>query len=105
MKKRETTLYRAIDVWKRVDDETLARYRCFEVLPDKGFCVHTVEFHRPPFSASQTENFETHFLEKLLEGELEECSALSPSFGATRRGGFFATLLDAINAHDREFGE
>lgn len=84
-------LYRAIDVWKRVDENTAVRYRCFESLFSKRFCVQSVDFYRLPLNEQQTANLARQFVELFIEQE--------PS----NRGGEHPTLEEAIATHDRAF--
>ena len=81
-----------INVWKRIDEHTLARYRCFQLLPQNRFCVQSVDFYRPLLDESQIRQFDKQHLELLLEE--------SPEL----RAGDYETLEDAITAHDQEFG-
>lgn len=84
-------LYRAIDVWKRVDENTAIRYRCFESLHSKRFCVQSADFHRLPSDEQQIADLSRQFMELFIE--------LEPS----NRGGEHSTLEEAIAAHDRAF--
>jgi hypothetical protein len=86
-------LYRSIDVWRRLPD-SLARYRCFEVLPAKGYCVQSADFYRPGQPAEvRVRELEAQYLELLAEEAPE------------RRSKPYPTLELAIEAHDREFGQ
>jgi hypothetical protein len=84
-------LYRAIDVWQRRADGQLVRYRCFQVLPDGGYCVQSADFH--PQDARQTELLEKQYLELLSEIAPDERSKVHRS------------LEEAIKAHQAEFDE
>ena len=87
----DMNLYRAIDVWKRVDGSTAVRYRCLESLQSKMYCVQSADFYRLPLADKQISNLDAQFLELLIEQE--------PS----TRGGEYPTLDEAITAHDRDF--
>jgi hypothetical protein len=84
-------MYRSFDVWKRKDERTLARYRCFEVLPDKGFCVQSLDLYSLPVDEKQLRQLDEQFLTLLTEVAPEDRSQLHP------------TIAEAIAAHDREF--
>jgi hypothetical protein len=85
-------LLREITVWKRVTDVESVRYTCFESLETGRFCVQVADFVRLPLDdvvAHQQRRLRT---ELLLEGQLGACS-------------WHATLVEAINAHDADFGD
>ena len=80
-------IYRAIDVWQRRPDGQLVRYRCFQLLPDGGYCVQSADFP----DAEQNAFLDKQFLELLAESAPEERSKVHPS------------LEEAIAAHQAEF--
>ena len=84
-------LYRALDVWQRRADGQLVRYRCFQMLPDGGYCVQSADFH--PQDERQTQLLERQYLELLSEIAPDERSKVHPS------------LEEAIKAHQAEFDE
>jgi hypothetical protein len=84
-------LYRAIDVWKRVNENTAIRYRCFESLDSKRFCVQSADFYRLPHNEQQIANLARQFVELFIEQE--------PS----NRSGEHPSLEEAIAAHDGAF--
>lgn len=84
-------LYKAIDVWKKVDRSTAVRYRCFESLQSKRYYVQNSDFYRLPLNEKQVLNLNSQFVELFLEEE--------PS----NRAGGYPTLEEAIAAHDRDF--
>jgi hypothetical protein len=88
---KQMKLYRAIDVWKRADEETAVRYRCFESLLSKRFCVQSANFYRLPPNEQQIADLSRQFVELFIEQE--------PS----SRSGEHSTLEEAIAAHDRAF--
>jgi hypothetical protein len=85
------SLYRAIDVWKRGDENTAIRYRCFESLASRRFCVQSADFYCLPLNEQQIANLARQFVELFIEHE--------PS----NRGGEHPTLEEAISTHDRAF--
>jgi hypothetical protein len=84
-------LYKAIDVWKRVNKTTAIRYRCFESLNSGHFCVQSADFYRIPLDADQVRSLSSQFVELLVEQDPVE------------RSGEYATVAEAIAAHDEEF--
>jgi hypothetical protein len=84
-------LYRAIDVWKRVDRTTAVRYRCFESLQSKRYCVQSADFYRLPLDQKQDSNLDSQFVQLFIEQE--------PS----SRTAECLTLDEAIAAHDKDF--
>jgi hypothetical protein len=88
---QKMSLYKAIDVWKRLDENTAIRYRCFESLLSKHFCVQSADFYRLPLNEQHIANLARQFVELFIEQE--------PS----NRGGEHPTLEEAIAAHDRTF--
>jgi hypothetical protein len=85
------TLYKSIDVWRRVDETTAVRYRCFESLQSKRYCVQSADFYRLPLDDKEVSSLNSQFLELFIEHE--------PS----SRGSEYLTLEEAIAAHDRLF--
>ena len=80
-------LYEAIDVWRKQNDGTAIRYRCFKVLPEGGYCVQSADYF-PTVNA----DLEKQFIELFTEQEPDE------------RSGIFSTLKEAITNFDQEFG-
>jgi hypothetical protein len=56
-------LCRAVDVWERCADGTAIRYRCFELLGQSKFWVHTSEFYRREDDERVRRAFELDFVE------------------------------------------
>jgi hypothetical protein len=84
-------LYRAIDVWKKVDRSTAVRYRCFESVQSKLYCVQSADFYRLPVNEKQVSHLDSQFVELFLEQD--------PS----NRAGEYGTLEEAIAAHEKDF--
>jgi hypothetical protein len=85
--------YRAIDVWSRKDEDTIVRYRCFQLLPDGGYSVQSADFYKAPFRDARPAQNEKQFLELFLE---EAPKSRSP---------LFPTLIEAIGAFGQDFIE
>lgn len=86
-------MYKAIDVWKRSDDTTVVRYRCFQVLPQNRFCVQSVDYYRIPLNKLQIEALDRQFLELLLEEAPDD------------RNKTYNSLEEAIAKYDEDFAE
>ena len=86
-----TTMYKEINVWHRKDDKSLFCFRCFELIPNGGFCVQSADIYSIDTSANNELDFKRQFIELLFEDPPEVRSALFP------------TLYEAIQAHIHEF--
>lgn len=84
-------LYRSFDIWVQVDHQTIARYRCFEVLPSGKFCVQSKDFYRMPLDDERIRQLEIQFLELFFE--------VKPS----DRSEMYDSVEEAILAHDESF--
>jgi hypothetical protein len=84
-------MYRAIDVWKRMEDGRAARYRCFEALATGRFCVQSCDFYDKDQRRDVARDLERQAIELMVDGDPVE------------RAGSYATLQEAIEAHDAEF--
>jgi hypothetical protein len=85
--------FKTIDVWQCVDQRSVERYRCFEVLPNNGYCVQSADFYRLPVDAKQVEQLDRQFLELLTEQPPNE------------RTSTYSTLEEAILQHQKDFDE
>src|SRR5580692_11667062 len=92
MGKSNMTLFESINVWKRVSANSLVLYRCFKNLATGRFSVQSADFYPFPIDAAQVSFLERNYLQLF--------AALSPE----ERSNSFATLVEAIEEHDREFG-
>jgi len=90
--KPETYLYKEISVWKRVDEKTVLRYRCFQVLPDEKYCVQSADYYSLPLDKTQTNYLSEQFVELLIEERPE-----------IRAEKLYGSLQEAIFAHDKSF--
>jgi hypothetical protein len=94
MPKERTQLFKEFSVWRRIDDETLLRYRCLQVPPDGGYCVKSSHFYRYPLSLDdgQIAQAKFYFMDSLFQDSLSE--AVKETYG---------TLEEAITKHDKDF--
>jgi hypothetical protein len=85
-------LFVELNVWKRIDDTTLIRYRCFRVIPDHVFFVKSSDFYYYPLDEKQITEREHYFLDSLFQDALEELPEE-----------VYETLEEAIQMHDEAF--
>lgn len=86
-------LYKRIDVVRRAPSGELVIYRCFELVQSGGFVVQSADRLRSPISGEQLGGHEQQWFDLLSQTapELRSVPAL--------------TLVEAIAAFDREFGD
>ena len=94
MRKKKAQLFKEISVWRRVDDNTLLRYRCLQVLPDGGYFVKRSHSYREPITldSEQIKTAEFYFLDGMFGDALLEIPKET-----------FDTLEEAIAQHDKDF--
>ena len=94
MSKEKAQLFKEISVWRRIDDDTLLRYRCLQLLPDGGYCVKSSHFYRYPLSLDDKRigQAEFYFPDGMFQDGLLEI--------AKDR---YVTLEEAIAKHDIAF--
>lgn len=86
-------MFKAIDVWKRLDSSTAICYRCFERLSDGQFCVQSADYYSLPLDEEQVRMLDRQFLELFLEESPEQRSPL------------YSTLTEAIAMFDLDFAD
>lgn len=86
-------MFKAIDIWKRLNDATAARYRCFQRLIDSQFCVQSADYYHLPLREEQVRTLDRQFLELFIEEAPDQRSSLYP------------TLEEAIAMYDLEFAD
>jgi hypothetical protein len=84
-------LYEAIDVWKRISSTELICYKCFRNLQTNMFSVQSSDFYNASPDPNRVSFLQRQYLELLL--------AEPPD----KRTGGFETLLEAVQAHDKQF--
>jgi len=84
-------MYKSFDVWVYEQDESAARYRCFEILETGKFCVQSKDIYRQAVSPSLVDQLDLQFLELLLEERPDV------------RSGTFDFVAEAIRAHEESF--
>jgi hypothetical protein len=85
------TMFESINVWKRDSVNSLILYRCFRNLATGRFSVQSADFYRLPIDADRVGFLERNYVQLLAD--------LSPE----ERSSSFATLVEAIEEHEREF--
>jgi hypothetical protein len=93
-KENNQRLFREINVWKRIDDTTLLRYRCLHVMAEDRYYVKSSDFYYWPLDKEQIIQRDFYFLDSLF-GE-----ALEPITEET-----YETVEEAILMHDKEFAD
>jgi hypothetical protein len=86
------TLYKSINVFRRLSDEEAVIYRCFELIPERGFVVQSVDRIHLPVNMEEMQRHERQFWELFCEEAPDQ------------RGTPSASLEEAIAAFDAEFG-
>jgi hypothetical protein len=84
-------MFEAIDVWRRDSETRLIRYRCFKELSSQRYSVQSADFYHLPLDAKHVADLDHQFVELLAEQRPNE------------RARSYASLIEAIEAHDREF--
>ncbi len=86
-----TTLYREINVWKRLNQQCAVRYRCFEIIGGNRFCVQSADFFYYPIDYQQLKRSDEQFAELLIESDPDE------------RAIAYSSIEEAIKRHEAEF--
>ena len=86
-------MFKAIDMWKRIDYVTAIRYRCFQRLADGQFCVQSADCYHLPLNENQVRTLDKQFLELFIEEAPDQRSSLH------------STLEEAIAQYELEFAE
>lgn len=72
-------MFKAIDIWKRLDETTAVRYRCFQRLMDSQFCVQSADYYHLPIREEQVRMLDRQFVELFIEEDPARRSSLYPS--------------------------
>ena len=86
-------LYRRHEVWRRISDAVAARYVCFELLGADSFAVQSCDFFRIPLGDQAIGHLDRQAIQLFIEDD------------PVRRSGAHASLVAAIEAHDRDFAD
>ena len=94
MKKKKVKLFKEINLWKQLDDNTVVRYRCLQLLPDGGYCVKSSHFYSYPIEVDdkQIREAEFYFLDSMFQGGLIDTTKKT-----------YKTLEKAIEKHEKDF--
>ncbi len=85
-------MYKTIDVWKRIDDKSAVKYRCFQIAGENKYCVQNADFFHHPIDEKQLYASEKNCIELFIE-DLPQ-----------KRTKMYSSLKEAIENHDIEFG-
>lgn len=86
-------MFKAIDIWKKIDDVTAVRYRCFQRITDGQFCVQSADYYHLPANENQVRTLDRQFLELFIEESPDQRSSLH------------RTLEEAIAQYELEFAD
>ena len=86
------TLYKLINVLRRISAEEAVFYRCFELIPGRGFVVQSADRINLPVSMDDMRYQERQLWELFCEEAPEQRSVP------------YASIEEAIAAFDAEFG-
>jgi hypothetical protein len=86
-------MFKAIDIWKRIDDTAASRYRCFQRLSDGQFCVQSADYYHLPLNEKQIKTLDKQFLELFIEESPDRRSSLHP------------TLEEAVAKYELDFAD
>jgi hypothetical protein len=87
-----STLYRLINVLRRISAEKAVLYRCFELIPGRGFVVQSADWVSLPLGPESMNHHERQLWELFCEVAPEQRSVP------------FESIEEAIAAFDAEFG-
>jgi len=85
-------MFTSIDVWRRVDERTAIRYRCFRSLVSGKYSVQSADFYQLPFEPAQVGSLEQQHIELFIE---EQPDAGSGSFDTIERAIAASNLMHA----------
>ncbi|MEY9757018.1 hypothetical protein [Bradyrhizobium yuanmingense] len=84
-------MYRELSIWKRIDAKRAVHLRCFEDVPSHLFCVQSADFYALPVTVDARRELDRQFIELFIEVEPK------------KRSRWFATVEQAVAAHEEEF--
>jgi hypothetical protein len=83
--------YEPIEVWRRVSESEMVRYRCFRNSLTRRYSVQSSDFYQFPIDPKRASFLEHQHMELFVQAPPDE------------RVPSFENLLDAIKAHDVKF--
>ena len=86
--KHSNKLYKAIDIWKKTDNGSVIRFRCFEIIGENQFCVQSADYFHYPVNETQIEYLDKQLIELFIEQAPD------------KRNETYSTLEEAIAAHE-----
>ena len=91
-KMSDATLYRLINVFRRVGSEKAIIYRCFELISEGRFVIQSADWIQLPVNSETMSHHERQLWELFCEEAPEQRSVP------------YASIEEAIAAFDAEFG-
>lgn len=83
-------LFQEIIIWKEIDDNTVARYRCFHVLPDDKYFVKGKDYFYDPIDEKHLKDISFYSIDSLFQGGLnmeeEFCNSLEEAIAKFEKG-------------------
>ncbi len=86
-------IYKETKIWKRLSSTQVVRFVCFESIEEKRFAIQNADFFYMPFSSSQIILADKRQIELFAEESI------------TYRSQWYASELEAIEAHEKEFSD
>lgn len=87
----EERLFKEIMIWREIDENTITRYRCFQVLPDDKFFVKGQDHFHYPIEETHVKSIDFYTLDSLFQG------------GLNMEENFHDSLEEAIAVFVKEF--
>jgi hypothetical protein len=84
-------MYEEVSIWKRIDDRSAMRYRCWRSLTTGKWSVQSTDYYYLPPNATSEANLDRQLVELFIETDPVE------------RSGEFDSMEEAIVEHDRAF--
>jgi hypothetical protein len=89
--KMEQRFFKEIIIWQEVSEDTIARYRIFEILPDSKFFVKNKDFFYYPVEQEHLKSIEFYSIDSLFQGSLH------------MEEEFCNSIEEAITKHQKDF--
>lgn len=86
-------MFKLHEIWKFIDESTMAIYFCFEDLEQNKFCVQNVEFYKSPLDVDRDTNARNQTAQLFVEEN------------PVGRSDWGNSLLEAIKIHDDYFSD
>lgn len=84
-------LFKEVIIWQEINEDTVARYRVFEVLPDNKYFVKGKDFFYYPIGEKDLKSIEFYAVDSLFQG------------GLNMEDEFCNSIEEAIAKHEKDF--